>query len=63
MIGAASPDWEYTPWNMVGHNPRGETFWTDGKSRRLLVARGSVLDELDADTGKLIPGFLMYILF
>jgi quinoprotein glucose dehydrogenase len=49
--------WEYTPPPIPGRNPRGETFWTDGKDRRLIVTRGPMMDELDADTGKLIPGF------
>jgi quinoprotein glucose dehydrogenase len=49
--------WEYNPPSMAGRNPRGETFWTDGKERRLLIARGPVVEALNADTGKLIPGF------
>jgi quinoprotein glucose dehydrogenase len=49
--------WEYTPPRVPGRNPRGETFWTDGKERRLIVTRGNVMAAINADTGKLIPGF------
>jgi quinoprotein glucose dehydrogenase len=49
--------WEYTPPPIRGRNPRGVTFWTDGKERRLIVTRGAMMDELNADTGKLDPGF------
>ena len=49
--------WETKPPNVAGRNPRGETFWTDGKDRRLLVARGAVVTSLDADTGKIDAGF------
>jgi quinoprotein glucose dehydrogenase len=49
--------WETKPPNVAGRNPRGETFWTDGKERRLLVARGAVVTSLDADTGKIDAGF------
>lgn len=49
--------WETKPPNLAGRNPRGETFWTDGKERRLLVARGAVVTSLNADTGKIDPGF------
>src|SRR5580704_9288475 len=49
--------WEYTPPPILGRNPRGVTFWTDGKDRRLIVTRGPMMDELNADTGKLVPGF------
>ena len=49
--------WEYTPPPIPGRNPRGVTFWTDGKDRRLIVTRGPMMDELNADTGKLVPGF------
>ena len=49
--------WEYTPPPIPGRNPRGVTLWTDGKDRRLIVTRGPMMDELNADTGKLVPGF------
>lgn len=49
--------WETKPPRVAGRNPRGETFWTDGKERRLLVARGAVVTSLNADTGKIDPGF------
>jgi quinoprotein glucose dehydrogenase len=49
--------WEYTPPPIQGRNPRGETFWTDGKERRLIVTKGNVMTALNADTGKPIPGF------
>ncbi len=45
--------WVYTPATFPGRNPRGVTFWTDGKVRRIIVARSNMMDELDADTGKL----------
>src|SRR5215475_1070300 len=31
--------WVYTPATFPGRNPRGVTFWTDGKVRRIIVAR------------------------
>jgi quinoprotein glucose dehydrogenase len=49
--------WEYKPPPIAGRNPRGETFWTDGKERRLIVTKGNVMAALNADTGNLIPGF------
>jgi len=45
--------WVYTPATFPGRNPRGLTFWTDGKVRRIIVGRSNMMDELDADTGKL----------
>ncbi|MEO6804176.1 MAG: PQQ-binding-like beta-propeller repeat protein [Granulicella sp.] len=49
--------WEYTLTSQTGRNPRGVTFWTDGKERRLIVAKGNLMTALDADTGKPIPSF------
>src|SRR5215471_18233164 len=49
--------WVYTPATFPGRNPRGLTFWTDGKVRRIIVARSNMMDELDADTGKLSLDF------
>jgi quinoprotein glucose dehydrogenase len=49
--------WEYTLTSQIGRNPRGVTFWTDGKERRLIVAKANLMTALDADTGKPIPSF------
>ncbi len=49
--------WEYTLTSQIGRNPRGVTFWTDGKERRLIVAKANLMTALDADTGKPILSF------
>ena len=49
--------WEYQSPVGGGRNPRGVTFWTDGKERRLIVTKANVMTALDADTGKPIPTF------
>ena len=49
--------WEFALPVTTGRNPRGETFWTDGKDRRLIIAKNNLMMELNADTGKLVPGF------
>ena len=49
--------WEYTLTSQIGRNPRGVTFWTDGKERRLIIAKANLMTALDADTGKPIPSF------
>ena len=42
----------------LGFNHRGVAFWTDGKSRRILMpTNNAYLWSLDADTGKPDPGF------
>ena len=51
------PKWEYTLTTQSGRNPRGLTFWTDGKERRVIVAKANLMTALDADTGKPIPSF------
>jgi quinoprotein glucose dehydrogenase len=45
------------PWVTRWARLRGIATWTDGKQRRLLMTARSELIELDAATGKLIPGF------
>jgi quinoprotein glucose dehydrogenase len=49
--------WEVSLPSDQGRNPRGATFWTDGKARRLIVTRNNFMAELNADTGQLVPGF------
>jgi quinoprotein glucose dehydrogenase len=49
--------WEAPLPSDQGRNPRGATFWTDGNSRRLIVARNNFMAEFNAGTGQLIPGF------
>jgi len=49
--------WVFEPLPASGRIPRGATYWTDGKERRVIVARGNIMVELNADTGKLVPGF------
>jgi quinoprotein glucose dehydrogenase len=41
----------------TGQNDRGVTYWRDGEKGRILCTSGPVLYELDAGTGKLVPGF------
>jgi quinoprotein glucose dehydrogenase len=45
--------------NLPGITPRGINYWEskDRKDRRLVFASNSYLQELDAATGKIIPGF------
>jgi quinoprotein glucose dehydrogenase len=49
--------WESPAPTAQGRNPRGVTYWTDGKDRRIVVARGNLMMELNADTGQPSPGF------
>jgi quinoprotein glucose dehydrogenase len=49
--------WECPLMTQSGRNPRGLTFWTDGKERRVIVAKANLMTALDADTGKPIPSF------
>lgn len=49
--------WVYTIESKGGRNPRGITFWTDGKERRVIFAKANLMTALDADTGKPIPTF------
>jgi quinoprotein glucose dehydrogenase len=50
-------NWEYKMSTAAGRNPRGVTFWTDGKDRRVFAAKNNLMIGLNADTGKLDPGF------
>ena len=49
--------WVYALTSPIGRNPRGATFWTDGKERRLIVTKANLMTALNADTGKPIPDF------
>jgi quinoprotein glucose dehydrogenase len=49
--------WECPLMTQSGRNPRGLAFWTDGKERRIIVAKANLMTALDADTGKPIPSF------
>jgi quinoprotein glucose dehydrogenase len=49
--------WIFPLQTQVGRNPRGVTFWTDGKERRVIVTKNNLMTALNADTGVPIPGF------
>ena len=51
--------WTFTPGEEHAgmSNMRGVTFWQDGDDRRILFTTGHFLMALDANNGKLIPGF------
>lgn len=51
--------WTFTPGEEHAgmSNMRGVTFWQDGDDRRILFTTGHYLMALDANNGKLIPGF------
>jgi quinoprotein glucose dehydrogenase len=51
--------WRFDPFadgEAAGVN-RGVTYWADGKDKRIFFAAGSYLYALNADDGKLVPGF------
>ncbi|MEO6378469.1 MAG: PQQ-binding-like beta-propeller repeat protein [Caulobacteraceae bacterium] len=48
--------WTFEP-VAAGGQPRGVTWWSDGKERRLFVVLVNWLYALDADTGRPIPSF------
>ena len=49
--------WTFDP-GVTGNQPiRGLTPWMDGNKLRILFGRESVLYQLDAETGKLVPSF------
>lgn len=53
--------WEFDPSTATGETVRGVNrglcFWTDGAARRIIYPAGRHLFCLDANTGKLAPGF------
>jgi quinoprotein glucose dehydrogenase len=53
--------WSFVPDLPRGHrsafNSRGESWWTDGQTRRLLVTAANFVYSLDPDTGKPDPSF------
>jgi quinoprotein glucose dehydrogenase len=49
--------WVFALPTQAGRNPRGVTFWTDGKERRVIVTKNNLMTALNADTGVPIPGF------
>ena len=49
--------WVFPLQTQTGRNPRGVTFWTDGKERRVIVTKNNLMTALNADTGVPIPGF------
>jgi quinoprotein glucose dehydrogenase len=51
--------WRFDPWNGQGGRGvnRGIAIWRNGKENRVFYATGQFIHAVDADTGKLVPGF------
>jgi quinoprotein glucose dehydrogenase len=52
-----APKWTFSIPNGGSPRFRGVSWWANGSDRRVLVSYGSYVYALNADTGRLIPGF------